>query len=83
MDEITARGIRRILRQKKLTQRKAAALAGFTPTQFNDMLQGRKHIMADYLPRIAGAMGVEPGEIFREDTAGAAAAPLFAPRGTG
>ena len=68
MNEITAYGIRRILKRKKLVQSHIAELAGFTPQQFNDMLMGRKLIRADHLPQIAQALGVEPGEIFREET---------------
>ena len=68
MDEITASGIRRIMKQRKLVQAKVAVQAGFTPQQFSDMLQGRKHIMADFLPRIAKAMGVTPGEFFLSNT---------------
>ncbi len=67
MSDITAQGIRRVIEQKRLVQANVAAAAGFTAQQFTDMLHGRKRILADYLPRIAAAMGVEPGEIFRKE----------------
>ena len=66
MKETAAAGIRRIMEEQKLTQAEVAERSGYTKQQFNDMLQGRKRILADYLPRIAEAMGVEPGEIFRK-----------------
>ena len=79
MSNITAQGIRRVIEQKRLVQANVAVASGFTAQQFSDMLHGRKRILADYLPRIAAAMGAGPGEIFEENTKEKAAvlSPLF------
>ena len=61
-----AESIRRTVKQKGLVQKTVAARAGFSATQFADMIHGRKTIKADYLPRIAEAMGVSVAELFEE-----------------
>lgn len=62
-----AENIRRIIKQKGLVQKAVAARAGFTATQFADMMHGRKTLKADYIPRIAEAMGVPAGELFEDN----------------
>lgn len=59
-----AENIRRIIKQKGLVQKAVASRAGFTATQFADMMHGRKTLKADYIPRIAEAIGVPVGELF-------------------
>lgn len=62
-----AENIRRIIKQKGLVQKAVAARAGFSATQFVSMMHGRKTIKADYIPRIAEAIGVSAGELFEEN----------------
>ena len=62
-----AERIQSLLRERGLVQRRVAAEAGFSAQQMNDMLHGRKLILAEDLPRIAAAMGVSPAAFF-EDT---------------
>lgn len=59
----TAERIRIIIREKNLVQHRVAEAAGFTGQQLCDMLRGRKLILADYLPRLAAALGVESREL--------------------
>lgn len=61
-----AENIHRIIKQRGLVQRAVATRAGFTATQFTDMIHGRKTIKADYIPQIAKAIGVPAGELFEE-----------------
>ena len=59
-----AKGIRAIISEKGFRQGYVAKKASFTDTQFSDMLNGRKLILAEYLPRIADAMGVSVQAIY-------------------
>jgi transcriptional regulator with XRE-family HTH domain len=59
--------IQALIVQKGLVRRSVAANAGFSEQQLCDMLHGRKRILADYIPRLARALGVEIREIFMEE----------------
>ncbi len=63
----TADRLREIIREKKLVQRRVAAEAGFSAQQLCDMMQGRKRILADDLPRLAAAMGVDAAALVGEE----------------
>lgn len=56
--------IKKILKEKGLIQKSVAQRAGFSEKQFCAMLNGRKLILANYLPSIAQAMGVTPNDLF-------------------
>ena len=60
-----ADSIKRLVDEKGIKNKAVATRAGFTEQQFSDMLNGRKVIRAEYMPRIAAALGVEVGEIYR------------------
>lgn len=45
-------------------QRVVASRSGFTEQQLSDMLNGRKVIRADYLVRIADAIGVSIEDLY-------------------
>lgn len=63
---VTAR-IREMIAERGLKQSAVAKRAGFTEQQFSDMLNGRKVIRAEYLPRIADALGIiNIGDLFVE-----------------
>ncbi len=62
-----AENIRRIIKEKGLVQKVVATKSGFTATQFVAMMHGRKTIKADYIPRIAEAIGVSAGELFEDN----------------
>lgn len=59
-----ADAIAQIINEKSLLQRSVARKAGFTPQQFNDMIKGRKLILAEYMPAIADALGVGVMDIY-------------------
>lgn len=59
-----AMGIKRIILEKGFIQKSIAEKSGFSDQQFCDMLNNRKIIRADYIPRIANAMGVTPNELY-------------------
>lgn len=56
--------IRNCIKQKGLVQGYVAEKAGFSYQQFSDMLNGRKLLLAEYIPRIANALGVTANEIY-------------------
>lgn len=56
--------LRAIIEDRGLKQTAIAAKSGFTDQQFCDMLAGRKIIRAEYIPRIALAMGVTVSDIY-------------------
>lgn len=62
--EDLARGIERCIQRKQLLKKRVAADAGFSEQMFSDMLNGRKIIRAEYMPRIARAIGVEISDIY-------------------
>lgn len=57
-------GISNIIHEKAYVQSAIAKKAGFSIQGFNDMLNGRKVIRADYLPSISKALGVSIQEIY-------------------
>ena len=59
-----AQGIKTVIRRQGLTQKYVAKASFFTEQQFSDMLNGRKLILAEYMPRIANALGVTVSEIY-------------------
>lgn len=61
-----ANNVGSIIESKGLYQRFVAEKAGFTQQQFSDMLNGRKVIRAEYIPRIADALGVNIGDLFAD-----------------
>lgn len=64
MKNPVAVGIRQIMLSKGMYQKVVAERARFTEQQLSDMLNGRKIIRAEYLPRIAKALGVEVMDIY-------------------
>lgn len=59
--------IRERIAERGMKQAAVAERAGFTEQQFSDMLNGRKIIRAEYLPRIAEALGIiNIGDIFSD-----------------
>ena len=59
-----ANNIRRVIAQKGLVQKVVAERSGFTEQQFTDMLNGRKIIRADYVPRIAESLNCTLDDLF-------------------
>jgi transcriptional regulator with XRE-family HTH domain len=64
MSGSVAEGIKKIIRERAYMQSEIARRAGFTAQQFNDMLNNRKIIRADYMAPIACALGVSVQEIY-------------------
>ena len=56
--------IRGTIDAKGMKQVVVAERSGFTEQQFSDMLNGRKIIRAEYIPKIANALGVSVGDLF-------------------
>ena len=69
MKSSIAAGIKCIMASKGIYQKTVAARSGFSNQQFSDMLNGRKVIRAEYLPRIANALNVDVNELFQAGSA--------------
>ena len=65
MNSCIATGIKCIMASKGIYQKTVAERSGFSNQQFSDMLNGRKIIRAEYLPRIANALDVDVNELFK------------------
>lgn len=62
--DIVADTILREIENRGLKQKYVAEKAGFTQSQFNAMVKGRKLILAEYIPRIANALNITPNQIY-------------------
>lgn len=56
--------IYKIMQEKSLIQAGVAKKAGYTPKLFNNMLRGRKLILADDVLKICKALDVTPNKLF-------------------
>lgn len=56
--------ISRIIKRKGIKQSYVADLSGFSYQQFSDILHGKKILRAEYIPRIAAALGVGIPELY-------------------
>ena len=65
-NQIIISNIRHIIKDKGLKQCAVAEKAGFTPRLFSSMLNERKFILAEYIPNIAMALGVDVNELYRK-----------------
>lgn len=57
--------IKNILSEKGLKQGYVAEKSGFTDQQLSNILNFRKQLRVEHIPRIAYGLGVEPNEIFK------------------
>lgn len=57
--------IRQLICQKGLLQKYVAEKSGFSQQEFSDMLNGRKTLKAEYIPRIAKALDVSPNDLYK------------------
>ncbi len=62
---IDGKKIRRLRQDLELTQAKLAAVAGLSQTTISRAERSSINLTMDKLDRIAGALGVEPGELLR------------------
>ncbi len=62
---IDGKKIRRLRQGLELTQAKLAAVAGLSQTTISRAERSSINLTMDKLDRIAGALGVEPGELLR------------------
>lgn len=67
MNKSIAQQIKEQIERHAVKQVVVAQRAGFSKQQFTDMLHGRKTIKAEYMPRIAKAIGVDVSELFPEE----------------
>lgn len=64
-DDIIIDNIEAIIKQKGYLQKAVAERAGFSEQAFSNMLNGRRIIKSQDIPRIANALGCTVVEIFR------------------
>jgi len=63
--EIVGREVREIRRKSGMTQQQLADLCGFHRTFIISIEKGRQNASVETLVRLASALGVMPGELFR------------------
>lgn len=56
--------IKNIIEETGMKQKVIAERAGFTEQMMTDMLNGRKVIKAEFVPRLCAALGVSPNRLF-------------------
>lgn len=62
-----AKNIKKIIKEKGFKQYAVGKIAGYEPRQFNDMLNGRKIIVADDIIPISIALGCEPADLLKQN----------------
>ncbi len=66
-NECMVESIKEIISRNGIKQKVIAERAGFTEQMMTDMLNGRKIIKAEFVPRLCKALGVSPNRLFRWD----------------
>lgn len=64
MNDLVAKNLRSAINASGMKQKAVAERSGFTDQMLTDMLNGRKTIKADFIPRICRALHVTPNELF-------------------
>lgn len=64
MNGLAAENLRKAINASGMKQKVVAERSGFTDQMLTDMLNGRKTIKADFIPRICHALHVTPNELF-------------------
>jgi len=59
--------IRRLVKDSGMKQKVIAKKTGITEKEFSNMLNNRKKIQPEYIPRIASALNVTPNDLFEPD----------------
>lgn len=57
--------IREIIAEKGLVQKYVAEKSGFSAQAFSSLLAQKKTMKAEYIPKIANALGVTPNDLFK------------------
>lgn len=65
-NEPVASNIERVISEKGLKKLAVAEKAGYAPNLLSSMLRGRKMIKPCDIVKIADALGVSPGELFKK-----------------
>lgn len=63
-DIVIRENIRAIIKEKGFVQKAVANRAGFSAQAFNNVLNGRRYLRADEIPRIAGALGCDSKDLY-------------------
>lgn len=61
---IVIENIKSIIKENGLKQRYVAEKAGFTESEFSNMLNGRKMFRTEYVNLVCNALGVQPNDLF-------------------
>ena len=65
--DVIPSNIARIIKAKGIKQSYVAELSGFSNQQFSDIVHRKKVIRAEFVPRIAAALGVSIPELYEHD----------------
>jgi transcriptional regulator with XRE-family HTH domain len=58
--------VKKVIHDKGMKQCVVAERAGFSESEFSNMLNGRKLLRIEHIPRIANALGIEPNDLFEK-----------------
>lgn len=58
--------VKQILTEKGMKQYVVAERAGFSEQEFSNMLNGRKLLRVEYIPKITKALGISPNDLFEK-----------------
>lgn len=58
--------VRQVIHDKGMKQCVVAERAGFSESEFSNMLNGRKLLRIEHIPGIANALGIEPNDLFEK-----------------
>lgn len=58
--------VKQVIHDKGMKQCVVAERAGFSEAEFSNMLNGRKLLRIEHIPRIANALGIEPSDLFEK-----------------
>lgn len=64
MNEVVAKNLRSAIAKSGMKQKVVAERSGFTDQMMTDMLNGRKTIKADFIPKICQVLHVTPNELY-------------------
>ena len=58
--------IKQIISAKGMKQCVVAERAGFSEAELSNILNGRKLLRIEHIPRVASALGIEPNDLFEK-----------------
>lgn len=58
--------VKQVIHDKGMKQCVVAERAGFSEAELSNILNGRKLLRIEHIPRVASALGIEPNDLFEK-----------------